>query len=317
MKKVIFLLVFAFLLGSLGCSAFAAEEEFVIACVGDSVTEGMKTTGGLKGPDAFPAVLEGLIHDAGLTNVSVKNFGKSATTAQKAGDVPYKESAEYRSSLKSDPDVVIIGLGANDSKKSNWDADRYEADYQSLILEYMKLESKPTVYLCYTTYVADQSKTGCQRSVIQNKLLPLQKTIAEDLGIKIIDLNTLTKKNADKYADGVHPNDELQSMMAEYIFNALCAEGVGGLSSSNATATVTMIDPAAEQKPAEPDPDTDSAPSLSTEPADTESAPSVPSTDGGTPALAPDYGWVLWVCIAAGVVLIGAVLLILLLRNKK
>ncbi len=299
--------------------AFAAEEEFVIACVGDSVTEGMQTTGGLKGPDAFPAVLEGLLKDSGVGNFVVKNFGKSATTAQKSGDVPYKESMEYRDSLKSNPDVVLIGLGANDSKVANWDADRYEVDYQTLIMEYVKLESKPTVYLINTTYVADQAKTGCQRNTIQNKILPIQKTIAEDLELKIIDLNTLTKKNADKYADGVHPNDELQSMMAEYIFNALCSEGVNGLTADHASAKVTMLDPAGAKAPAtdtKTDADTgkttDSV--ISSKPVASSDAPI--ATDE-TPAPAAGYGWVIWLCVGVVVVAIAAVAVILLLRKKK
>ena len=332
MKKALCFLLFSALILSSVCFTFAEEDTFVIACVGDSVTEGMMTSGGLKGPDAYPAVLAGLIESAGIENVEVKNYGKSATTAQTSGDVPYKESLEYRNSLKCDPDVVLIGLGANDSKKANWDADRYEAHYQSLILEYMMLPSHPTVYLIYTTYVADQSKTGCQRSTIQAKILPIQKTIATDLELKIIDLNTLTKKNADKYADGVHPNDELQAMMAEYVFNALCAEGVAGLSAQDATATVSMIDPNAS---AEDSKKTDTATSTTSDAAiatdssitsdvsDTEisenaSSATLSHTDEGGNGESGD-GLLLGGIIAGVAVLLAgcAVAVILLVRKKK
>ncbi len=225
---------------------------YTITCVGDSVTEGLTTTGGVKGPDAYPAVLSGLLNAAtDQAKYTVNNCGKSSTTALESGDVPYVNSAEYATSLTTDPDIVLIGLGANDSKEKNWNAAQYRADYKELIQTYMNLDSNPDVYLIYTTYVADQSKTGCQRTVIQEEILPIQYEIAKELGLKIIDLNTLTKDNADKYNDGVHPNDELQSMMAEYVFNALCSEEVIGLSSDDATASVSMIDPNEELKSSE------------------------------------------------------------------
>ena len=225
----------------------AEKPIFTVTCVGDSITEGYGTTGGYKGVNAFPYVLQTLLNNTGLADFDVVNCGKSATTALKKGDRPYKDCAEYRTSLTTDPDVVILCLGANDSKVANWNAEQYWLDYYDLISEYLNLPSKPTVYLFYTTYVADQSKTGCRREVIQNEIMPIQDEIAAELGLKIIDLNTLTKNNSKKYTDGVHPDDELQAMMGEYIFNALCSEGVLGLSAKNATAKVEMVDPAKQE----------------------------------------------------------------------
>ncbi|MBQ4322651.1 MAG: hypothetical protein IJC19_01785 [Clostridia bacterium] len=229
-----------------GANLEPEKPSFTITCVGDSITEGYGTTGGFKGVNAFPYVLEGLLDKTGLADFTVVNCGKSATTALVKGDRPYKQSAEYATSLKSNPNVVIICLGANDSKTANWNAAQYKADYKALISEYINLPSKPTVYLFYTTYVADQSKTGCRRTVIQNEIMPIQDEIAAELGLKIIDLNTLTKSNSTKYTDGVHPDDTLQAMMAEYIFNAFCSEGVAGLTAANATEKVEMIEPSEE-----------------------------------------------------------------------
>ena len=232
-----------------GANLEPEKPTYKITCVGDSVTEGYGTTGGFKGVNAWPYVLETHLKNAGVANFAVTNCGKSATTALTTGDRPYKNAAEYITSKASDPDIVFICLGTNDSKAANWNATKYKADYKALIQEYMNLPSKPTVYMIYTTYVADQSKTGCRRTVIQNEIMPIQDQIAKELGLKVIDLNTLTKQNATKYSDGVHPNDELQAMMGEYVYNALCSEGVVGLSAKNATATVSMIDPS---KPATP-----------------------------------------------------------------
>lgn len=232
-----------------GANLEPEKPTYKITCVGDSVTEGYGTTGGYKGVNAWPYVLETFLKKTGVAEFSVTNCGKSATTALTTGDKPYKNAAEYTTSKNSDPDIVFICLGTNDSKAANWNATKYKADYKALIQEYMNLPSKPTVYMIYTTYVADQSKTGCRRTVIQNEVMPIQDQIAKELGLKVIDLNTLTKQNATKYSDGVHPNDALQAMMGEYVYNALCSEGIMGLSAKNATASVSMINPSAPKPP--------------------------------------------------------------------
>lgn len=329
-----------------GANLTPEKPVFTITCVGDSITEGYGTTGGFKGVNAFPYVLEGLLDKTGLADFNVVNCGKSATTALVKGDRPYKECAEYKTSLTTNPDVVIICLGANDSKAANWNAENYWVDYYNLISEYINLPSKPTVYLFYTTYVADQSKTGCRRVVIQNEIMPIQDEIAAELGLKIIDLNTLTKNNSTKYTDGVHPNDQLQAMMAEYIYNALCSEGVGGLTAANATAKVEMIDPGKETvstdtssatssssaTDATSDVVTDSATSETEEPSVTvtnsdttltDSSSSTSTSDTSTVApstdLEPSDGGnvLLWVCIAGGILVVVGVTVFVLLSKKK
>lgn len=215
---------------------------FTITCVGDSVTEGYKTTGGLKGEDAYPAILSQLLAGDDTLEYVVHNYGKSSRTALKDNDYAYTKTQEYTDSLLTNPDAVIICLGTNDSKSGNWDAEQYKADYKALIQEYMNMDSKPTVYLAYTTYVKYYAEGDCDRETIQNEVLPIQFEIAAELGLKIIDLNTLTMNNTDKYADGIHPNDALQEMMGTYVYNALCSEGVGNLTSSDATAAVSMIE---------------------------------------------------------------------------
>ena len=251
-------------------------KSYTIACVGDSITEGYMTSGGLKGTSAFPYQLQLLLNEVDGPSYVVKNFGKSARTALKSGDFPYVNETEYTSSISCDPDVVIICFGANDSKTHNWNAAKYKQDYKELIKTYQDLPSKPTVYLFYTTYVADQSLTGCRRDVIQNEILPIQDEIAKELGCKIIDLNTLTKNNSTMYADGVHPNDVLQKMMAQYLFDALCSEEVISLTKGDAKNSVTMIDPS-KNLPEETTPVT-TKPVTTTEPVTTKPTTTKPST---------------------------------------
>jgi lysophospholipase L1-like esterase len=63
------------------------------------------------------------------------------------GDMPYIARPEYQKALNSSPDTVVIQLGTNDSKPHNWDMEQYVADYMKMVMSFMKLESKPEIFL--------------------------------------------------------------------------------------------------------------------------------------------------------------------------
>ena len=74
-----------------------------IAFLGDSVTAGY----GVAAPDAFPAVVEALLREHGRA-VEIVNAGVSGDTS--AGGL---ERLDWV--LRSDPDVLVLELGANDA----------------------------------------------------------------------------------------------------------------------------------------------------------------------------------------------------------
>jgi acyl-CoA thioesterase-1 len=76
-----------------------------ILAFGDSLTAGKD----LEDPDreAYPAVLEGLLHEAGHS-VRVTNAGHS-------GDTTFDALARLDFSLAEKPQIVIVGLGSNDT----------------------------------------------------------------------------------------------------------------------------------------------------------------------------------------------------------
>jgi len=85
-----------------------------IACVGDSITFGSRVKD--REINSYPAQLSALLGD----DYEVKNFGKSGATMLDNGNKPYIKTPEFEASLKFNPDIVIIKLGTNDSKGSNW-----------------------------------------------------------------------------------------------------------------------------------------------------------------------------------------------------
>ncbi|MFW6240187.1 MAG: arylesterase [Thermodesulfobacteriota bacterium] len=83
-------------------TATEGAAEGTIVAVGDSLTEGF----GLPEGEAYPAVLEARLREAGY-DFQVVNAGISGETSSGA-----KSRAEWV--LKLEPDIVILGTGAND-----------------------------------------------------------------------------------------------------------------------------------------------------------------------------------------------------------
>ena len=77
----------------------------------------------------------------------VINMGEGGSTALKSSDKPYMTVSKYREALESEPDIVLLMFGFNDSKKSIWDGNRFMIDYHRLIRSFENLPSTPKIYL--------------------------------------------------------------------------------------------------------------------------------------------------------------------------
>ncbi|MFR7643148.1 GDSL-type esterase/lipase family protein [Eubacterium sp.] len=183
-----------------GGSSDANASVIKVACVGDSITEGVCASSGMS----YPSQLKILLGNA----FEVKNFGVSGRTLLKKGDYPYWNESAYIASKNYLPDVVIIMLGTNDSKERNWAyKSEFKSNYIELINQYKNLSSNPKVYVGTSPMVVKDS-LGIRKSVVDNEILPLEKEIAKETGCEIIDINALTQGHDDWFApDCVHPND--------------------------------------------------------------------------------------------------------------
>ena len=63
--------------------------------------------------NCYPAQLQAYLGDG----YEVKNFGASGRTILSKGDYPYSETDTYKASLEYQPDIVLIKLGTNDTKR--------------------------------------------------------------------------------------------------------------------------------------------------------------------------------------------------------
>ena len=190
-----------------------AADPVRVACVGDSITQGV----GIQNPqkDGYPAKLQEIL-GAGWT---VQNFGMGGRTMLRKAD-PF----DHRPALASSPDIVIIALGTNDSKTGIWASHKSEfvADYAAMIKEFQALRSHPKVWACLPP-PAFSGNWGITEDVIRKDVIPAIQEAAKITGVSVIDLHTPLLGNKPWFPDTVHPNEEGAKRIAELVGTALKA----------------------------------------------------------------------------------------------
>lgn len=201
--------------------ASAAEKEPVrIACVGDSITAGV---GASKG-NAYPSQLGRMLGDGW----AVKNFGVSGATLLNHGDRPYQKQGAFNKALEFQPNVVVIKLGTNDTKPQNWKfKDKFVADYKDLISQFVKLSSKPRIYVCRPAPVPGKGNFGINEAGVLEEI-PMLDKIAADAKATVIDIHKALKDNPEMLPDRVHPNTAGATVMAKTVFQALTGKAFTG-----------------------------------------------------------------------------------------
>jgi lysophospholipase L1-like esterase len=184
-----------------------------LACVGDSITQGVGAKDGMSWPAQISVMLGG--------KWEVKNFGVSGTTLLKSGDKPYQKTAAFAKAKEFNPDVVVVILGTNDTKPQNWkNKDQFEADYKDLVKQFAELPSKPRIFICYPPYIARQGHWGINEPNTKDEM-PMVDSVAKEMKVGVIDVHgALIGKDA-LIPDRVHPNTEGATEIAKVVFKAL------------------------------------------------------------------------------------------------
>lgn len=213
MKRRTFNFILAAILTLSSMPAFAAQIR--VACIGDSITYGAAIKD--RTNNNYPVQLSRILGE----KYSVDNFGVNAATLLKKGNKPYWKLRQYKAALASNPDIVVIKLGTNDSKPENWKHKaEYVGDYVEMVKNFQKLKSKPTVWVCYPV-PAYPGRWGITDKVMKEEVMPLIDVVAKKTNTKIIDLYTALSNKKQLFPDTVHPNAEGAKIIAQTVCNAI------------------------------------------------------------------------------------------------
>ncbi len=192
----------------------AAGAAVKVACVGDSITAGVGSSGDLHN---YPSLLGDLLGPG----YNVANFGESGATLLQNGDSPYKQRGGYGRSAAFRPNVVVIMLGANDSKPQNWGTHKGEfaPDYAALLDYYAALPTHPKLFVCLPTPVP-KPNYGISEPVVEEEL-PIIRQVAAQKGAIIIDVHGQVPSDNADFVDGVHPNDAGYVLLASAVYQGL------------------------------------------------------------------------------------------------
>lgn len=196
----------------------AREGQIRVACVGDSITYGLMVRNQPK--NNYPAVLNGLLGE----NYCVNNFAYTNRTAIKSADHPLVKEKIYQKSLDFNPNIVLILLGTNDSKKINWNEEKFVRDYGEIIESYLSLDSAPKVYLLIPPplfEVHGKVPYGLRKEVLETEIIPALRRIVSAYGLDCIDAYKPFRGEKKLFADGVHPNVKGSKFLAKIVYKAI------------------------------------------------------------------------------------------------
>lgn len=197
-----------------------------VACVGDSLTYGHSWH-----DEAYPVYLSSALSG----NVTVENYGvngASVTGFNPPLNKKYTLEAEYADGLESASDVVVIMLGTNDSKGWSDAKSCFKDEYISLINAYKAAAPNAAVILVTAPQTLEDNKFGIPNSVIKSSVVPIQRAVAEELGLPLVDLRAVMEDMDGGYAslirgdaafDGVHLSVEGAQLLASLIVSELDA----------------------------------------------------------------------------------------------
>jgi len=190
-----------------------------VACLGDSITEGAGTKDLAR--ESYPAQLGTLLG----TDYEVRNFGCGGATLLDIGDKPYRSLPHFAKACAFQPEIIVIGLGTNDTKPQNWRyRDRFVANYVSLIRQLRELPSHPRILICRPMPAWPPSGWGISPEILERDLPSLIAEIAAAEKVAVIDLFTPMRDHHDLTPDHVHPNATGAAILAQTVAAAITAK---------------------------------------------------------------------------------------------
>ena len=208
-------LLFGFLLFLSSCAYKEPAKPDItlhVACLGDSITYGYKLADPAR--QSYPTRLS----QQSRGRWQVVNAGVNGATVLNKGDIPITGQKAYQGLIESKPDLVVIMLGTNDTKNSNWRfINDFVGDYVEMIKKIQALSSNPHIVVCSIPPIFADYPNGINADR-EKKINVLVKKAADLTGTEFFDMNNLLLKKQYLFIDGIHPNTQGTHEIAALIF---------------------------------------------------------------------------------------------------
>ena len=154
-------------------------------------------------------------------NFTVKNFGVGGSAVTHNSSKPYMNQVAFLKALDFDPDVVIIMLGTNDANNNNsQNIPAFSSDYQKLINRFSDLPGKEQIWLVEPPPILENSLNLSDTNLVQG-VIPQIQQVAATLSLPTIDMHSAMLNYTEYIGDGVHPDSNGASFIANGIENAI------------------------------------------------------------------------------------------------
>jgi len=198
----------------------APEADYLVACVGDSLTFGL--TAPNPNTQSYPSVMATLT-DGGFT-FATENYGRSGATVDPKDDFfqanPYVASPEYADSIRTQADIVLVMLATNDAFWSP-NRDVFEENYTALLQSYIDLPQAPQVIVVLPPHTFFEM-FGVSYNDNLAPLIDKEIAVAEALGLPVIDAYSFNEGREELFTDTIHFTVEGYSLLAGEIYSQLC-----------------------------------------------------------------------------------------------
>jgi lysophospholipase L1-like esterase len=199
-----------------GSSSSRSATAIKVACIGDSITQGAGTTN--ANLYSYPSVLSKRLGNG----YSVQNYGVGGTTLLTEGSNIYRNQGFFRSAISFKPDIVVIGLGTNDSNFFTFTPEvktRFLRDYRQLIADFKKVNPRVQIFTCLPPAFSPPRPESTLPSIV----IPLIRQVAQETGATTIDLYAPLLDRPKLFADTLHPNNSGAAVVAETVQAAILA----------------------------------------------------------------------------------------------
>jgi len=160
------------------------------------------------------------------SNFTVGNFGVAGSTVIDSSYKPYMQQPQFQSAEQFMPNIVVVMLGTNDA---HYDTEQLESstsfdgDYDQLINSFQALPTTPQIFVVEPPPVFNNS-IGISPVFFNSTIIPDIQNVANSQNVSKIDVYDSFGNNPDLTIDGIHPNTDGASLIANQVSESIITQ---------------------------------------------------------------------------------------------